>query len=277
MLHLLIVALLLQQGPQQLRVDSPLRPAVMQISGSEAARHLVGEEPVIRRKTSKPYMYGVSVSVMVNTQGNVTFARVPPEYSDNVPPDLIHQAENLAGALRFTEFRHKGRAVPVVFGWYVRVLPPERMRPRTSPIKVKDWNTVRIKLERTGCGMGFCPDYSIEVRGDGSVAYHGKGLVGTVGVRTGPISQANLTELIWVIEQANYYSLQTRHGSCGWDGADAFLFVAIDGRVKRVKDCGMIWMASSESLRRIEEAIDRLSGAERWLFPLYMDNPELDP
>jgi Domain of unknown function (DUF6438) len=206
----------------------------------------------------------------------VTFARVPPEYSDNVPPDLIDQAESLAGTLRFTAFRHNGRAVPVVFDWYVRILPPETSRPPVPAIKVRDWSTVAIQLERAGC-FGSCPAYDIQIRGDGSVTYSGKGFVGTTGLHSGSMSRANLVELIWVIEQANYFSLRTTYGMCGLDGPDAFLAVTIDGRRKGVQDCTLEWTPALESLRKIENAIDRLSGAERWIFPLYKDNPELDP
>lgn len=49
--------------------------------------------------------------------------------------------------------------------------------------------TARLVLERTMC-FGYCPDYTIEVHGDGQTIYEGRNYVRVHGRRTGRIPQA---------------------------------------------------------------------------------------
>ena len=47
---------------------------------------------------------------------------------------------------------------------------------------VKDWSSLRIRLERDVC-LGTCPSYTVEIAGDGSVVYNGRACVAAQGER----------------------------------------------------------------------------------------------
>ena len=76
-----------------------------------------------------------------------------------------------------------GPAAYTVMGPISRL--PNDGRPETKvPFpEIKDWNTLKITLTRGPC-FGSCPAYSVEIDGDGTVRYNGKGWVAIEGIDT---------------------------------------------------------------------------------------------
>ncbi len=84
----------------------------------------------------------------------------------------------------------------------------ERVIPDIAFPKIKDWKSLRIKLERLGC-YGPCPIYSLEVHGDGSVFYEGAGgIVFISGHHRDRISHAAVVGLVSAFREADYFSLK---------------------------------------------------------------------
>jgi hypothetical protein len=245
------------------------------VSTEEAERHLIGEPPIIRIK-SLPlhgYFYAViPVDVMVDKDGTVLWAVVGsnpnnPNGQASVPPEILHEAELVARSLRFDQFRVGGFSVRATFQLHFTLLPPELKPTRHVPVPpVKNWKSVKISLRRVGC-FGFCPAYNLEVHGDGSVFYGGRAYVAVTGHQHSSVPRENIAELISILEHADFYSLRNRYGVCGFDGAEVYLSVEIEGQRKQVKDCEGESYGMPHSVRHVQAAIDRLSGAESWIYP----------
>src|SRR5215469_331447 len=65
---------------------------------------------------------------------------------------------------------------------------------RHSFPNIRNWNSLVITLERTAC-FGSCPDYAVEIRGDGEVHYHGRYCVATKGERSVRVSKNEVERL----------------------------------------------------------------------------------
>ena len=59
---------------------------------------------------------------------------------------------------------------------------------------IKNWNSLRIQLQRTAC-YGWCPAYSVEISGDGTVLYFGERFVATKGAKSWTIPQDKVRAL----------------------------------------------------------------------------------
>src|SRR5579871_2978725 len=67
--------------------------------------------------------------------------------------------------------------------------------------EVKDWNSVVITLDRSGC-FGRCPAYHVEIHGDGTVIYFGKTNVLEKGERRGRVTLEGIKALVEKFRQA---------------------------------------------------------------------------
>ena len=65
---------------------------------------------------------------------------------------------------------------------------------------------VSIKLERGMC-YGTCPVYSVELRSDGSAAYHGSMFVERLGPHEGVISKQSFARLAARVAKSGFFDL----------------------------------------------------------------------
>ena len=92
---------------------------------------------------------------------------------------------------------------------------------------------LRIKLVRTSC-FGYCPVYSLEIAGDGTVSYEGEAFVKVRGGRKGRIATADVRKLTKYLAKAGYFSLQNSYGIPGYDGASVMISIRWPGFEKTV-------------------------------------------
>ena len=130
--------------------------------------------------------------------------------------------------------------------------------------EIHDWNTLRITLSRTGC-YGKCPTYEVEIHGDGTVLYDGKFNVAAKGKHTAKISHASLVELVDFFRKANYFSLSDRYVSGITDYPAYETSISFDGVSKSVLDYAGQRVGMPATVLDVEAAIDRLSGASKWV------------
>src|ERR1700693_4148149 len=76
--------------------------------------------------------------------------------------------------------------------------------------QIRDWKSVRITLERTGC-FGTCPSYRLEVHGDGTVRYMGTDFVAITGEHSDRISEVAVRQLVDAFRAVRYFSLNDRY------------------------------------------------------------------
>ena len=149
---------------------------------------------------------------------------------------------------------------------YVDLMVQRTMLPQNQRIpfpEVRDWKSVRITLARTEC-LGSCPGYQVQVHGDGTVIYEGSNYVAFKGRHRASISQENLRQLVNAFRDADYYSLLDQYYGEVTDVPLYETSIKIDGRSKKVTDYFGQSVGMPETVSKLEHAIDRLTGTERW-------------
>ena len=129
--------------------------------------------------------------------------------------------------------------------------------------EIKDWHTLRIRQERGGC-LGDCPDYSVEINGDGSVTYQGQDNVSVHGLRRWQVPQADVRALYKSFLKADFFWLFDEYR---WNVADMPEFhvsIAFDGHAKTVVDYMGYRIGMPRAVSGLEEQIDRIANSQRW-------------
>ena len=131
-----------------------------------------------------------------------------------------------------------------------------------------DPSQVVMRLERGRC-HGSCPEYSVEIRGDGSVTYEGKSSVLVEGKLDWTIPHADVVALIDEIQKAGYFELKDEYSDGSFDGPHCESLFTIANKTKSVSDRGGSSCKPNaptdkcvpDRVRAIHDAIDRHSGA----------------
>ena len=129
---------------------------------------------------------------------------------------------------------------------YIPLPPPEKL------------TDVEITLERTGC-YGTCPIYTVSISGDGSVTYQGERFVKTLGVQTYAVSSGDVEQLVAMIYQKNYFSLNDRYEVGATDLPTVITSVRVGDEIKTVENYGG---AGPAQLHEIEQKIDEITDSE---------------
>ncbi len=244
----------------------------------EVAAHLVGKVPVIRMDFTKfpdlQVLGVVPVELLVDEQGNVTSVKLEGD-DDADAKDMkksqremlkavVAEAKKTGMQLHFRPFEDHGHPVPAQFEIEIplRALVEQSLKRVPFP-QVHSWNSIKIVLSRTGC-FGTCPSYRVEVHGDGAVLYDGGSFVAISGSHRASVAGDVVSEMVEAFRAADYSSLKDKYM---WGATDLPMYktsISIDGRTKEVVDYAGQQVGMPESVSKLEEEIDRLSGVERW-------------
>jgi hypothetical protein len=242
-------------------------PKIVDIPESEVAQHRIGTRGPIY-VSSRMYDAGIppgfppgELELVISTSGRVVSAKK----TGRLETYFSHHLLDAAKTWKYKPFQVDGRPVIARIRETIEVKPLERRVAVSVPFpKIQDWNTLRITLARTNC-YGMCPTYTIEIHGDGTVLYEGEGGVAVEGRQRGAISKEALQELVEVFRKADYFSLADGYISFTTDDATHTTSISFDDKAKWVvnyigSDVGM-----PRSVSELEAAIDRLSGASKWV------------
>ena len=124
-----------------------------------------------------------------------------------------------------------------------------------------------VKMERTVC-YGTCPSYTLTILEDGAIKFVGREFVVHQGESTGRMSQDNLEELRNRIRQSHFMEISA-NPTCEskyTDHSSVYLTIQLDDKKHSVNHYqGCKGFQFEENLYRLEEAIDSLSGTNRWI------------
>lgn len=244
----------------------------------EIAAHLLGSVPVIRINFSKfPELKGagaIPVEVLVDGQGNVTEVMLKGEDEDEIKDlkpsqremvkSIVSEAKRVGMQLHFRPFEDQGKPVAARFQIEMPLRALNEPSAKRVPFpQIRNWNSLKIVLSRTGC-YGACPSYRVEVHGDGTVLYEGGRFVAITGSHRAAVSKDAVAEMVEAFRGADYFSLQDKYMFAVTDNPTYTTSIAIDGKTKQVVDYVGERAGMPESVSRLESAIDRLSGVERW-------------
>lgn len=125
-------------------------------------------------------------------------------------------------------------------------------------------NNVEIRLNRGVC-YGFCPDYTVTINGDGQVRYEGRRFVDAVGERTSTIPREDVARLVARFNEINFDQLQDVYRARVTDLPTYTLTLTRDGRTKTVVDYGGTGAGMPESVRELQNEVDRVAGTAQWV------------
>jgi hypothetical protein len=130
--------------------------------------------------------------------------------------------------------------------------------------QIKDWSSLRIRLERTTC-YGWCPAYSVEIGGDGSVSWFGTRFVDAKGSRSSQVPQEKVRALYDAFVKADFFWTLDEYVAPITDLPTATVTISFDGYQKRVVDYAGGHVGMPKVIDDLEDAIDALAGTKEWV------------
>jgi hypothetical protein len=119
-------------------------------------------------------------------------------------------------------------------------------------------------LERTEC-YGTCPIYKVSLFSDGTIKYDGKRFVKNTGTATAQSGTSTLSELAKAFAHARFFELADTYERLDvTDHPSAIVFFDDSTRHKTVSHYHGD-RSAPESLRKLEDEIDRVLGSERFI------------
>jgi hypothetical protein len=123
---------------------------------------------------------------------------------------------------------------------------------------------VAISLERTVC-FGFCPAYRVTITGDGQVTYVGERFVNVRGEQHAAIPAADVQRLLQRFDAVNFNSLRNEYRAQVTDLPTYTITLERNGRRKAVVDYGGTIAGMPESVRALQDEIDRVANTAQWV------------
>ena len=134
---------------------------------------------------------------------------------------------------------------------------------RTPFPPIKDWNSLHVALERTGC-FGTCPDYKVRIVGDGSVEYEGREFVALRGRHRARLARESIEKLFDQFRRADFFWLHDNYAAMMTDASSKTLEISYDGNRKRVRDYIGLQVGMPDAVTNLEYAVDDAADTERW-------------
>lgn len=242
----------------------------------EAFQHLIGPRHAIHIEYSKACSHrGVGLQVIVSSQGRIESAR-----ATDGDKEFYADAEAIEMRRRFKPFEQNGEPVRASITDYVEVVPLEQWGSRVPFPVPKNWDSLRFTLGHPEWNCLSCPTYSVEIRGDGDVTFHGDRAellsrvythdghrdesVLITGTHHAKLTRRDVVMLLDKFRQADFFSLKNEYSAGGSDGETINISLWVDGITKKVTDYGGLEAGMPEVVRGLEDAIDQTAGVDRW-------------
>ena len=124
-----------------------------------------------------------------------------------------------------------------------------------------------MSLERTGCPLGGCPSYLLELRTDGWLRYQGRKDVTVIGYRNAQLSAAELQSVKDAFAAAGFYELEDKYRCIEkTDAPTVTLSYHLDDRHKTlIHFHGCMSAPNVEKPTLLEDELDKLTGSSQWV------------
>jgi hypothetical protein len=133
-----------------------------------------------------------------------------------------------------------------------------------APVDTAPAGPVAITLQRTVC-FGFCPAYTVSISGDGEVVYNGERFVNVQGQQRAQIPAADVQRLLERFDAIGFDRLRDEYRAQVTDLPTTTITLTRNGRSKRVVDYGGASAGMPESVRQLQDEIDRIANTGRWV------------
>lgn len=144
--------------------------------------------------------------------------------------------------------------------------PPSAGRPEIKvPFPpIRDWSTLRIRLERTPC-YGWCPGYNVVIAGDGSVSWFGEHYVEAKGPRSASVPAEKVRALYDAFVKADFFWTFDRYEAPITDLPTHVISISFDDHEKSILDYAGTHVGMPREIEDLEEAIDAVAGTKAWI------------
>jgi hypothetical protein len=245
----------LEHGGYQNQLTLPV-----EIKAAEAYGHLISVPRPLRTSNASDPREAIELEILVDLDGNVVSVN-PIKGAAGFFPDAIREAR----AWKYRPFFKEGRPVPARFDGFIAVLPPELLPTDHVPFPpITDKSTVKIVFTRTEC-FGTCPVYEVQIEQDGTLVYNGRKHVVVKGQRLARISAEELSALLELFRNADFFSLDDKYALDVTDGPTYVTSITIDGRTKTVADYLGVSVGMPQSMTDLEQGIDRIAQTAKWV------------
>ena len=224
-------------GPSGFGFEKPCRPTNNPYAWNETA---AGSDPL--NKFLTPFF--VATALLSGCQGEQPI--VSSGACPQIPPTNL---EPRGGAMASTVMRQ----------------PTPNSSPRHhKPIPQGPISSVRIVLERSAC-FGNCPDYRVELSGDGNVQFQGNEHVAVAGTHRSKISLSAVPCLLENFRAADFWSLDSEYIWPATDLPTYKISLTINGQTKTVTDYAGEKVGMPPVVTALEQAIDQAAQTETWI------------
>jgi ankyrin repeat protein len=215
---------------------------------------------VLTDQETSAFFTGVQLSLVVDVNGNV-FSAAAVQGPERAFSPAIAEAKTW----KYKPFEKDGEPVVARITDYVSVLPPEDL-PKTHQEfpRLASPAGVIMTLSRTAC-LGTCPAYRVEIRGDGTVLYHGESFVVVEGDHRDHISEAQVEEIVEAFRNADYFSLKDEYKYLVTDNPTFTTSFEADHLKKAVTDYVGPAAGMPQAASNLELAIDRVADTAKWV------------
>lgn len=121
-----------------------------------------------------------------------------------------------------------------------------------------------ITLSRSVC-FGFCPDYTVSITDAGEVTYVGRNFVNVVGEQHATVSREDAARLLARFDAIGFDRLRDAYRAEITDIPTYTVTLTRNGRAKTVVDYGGLSVGMPQSMRDLQDEIDRVAGTVRWV------------
>lgn len=243
-----------------LRVCAASERMVRSILYVDVGAHRRQNPPVIAYVEGVPLPRAINVDVRVDETGHST-CHVSSPGLDALDAEHRRRLLEQASAWAYAPFMRDGVAVPVVVQEQVR---PVELPARHRSLPKVPLKAVKLTLARRGCLNG-CPDYTVEMRGDGRVTYVGNSGVDVAGRHTWRVDPSEVAALVRSAKNKNLWSLKREYGIGIPDAQSYQITMEMGGHIHAIDESNGNLAGMPESVTAFENEIDRRSGAVGWI------------
>ncbi|MES2299135.1 MAG: ankyrin repeat domain-containing protein [Pseudomonadota bacterium] len=207
--------------------------------------------------------WGVSVQVKVDATGHVQcIGALKVGWGEDMV--LNPQRQAMLDGVRdwhYAPFKVNGRAVPA---FVTEVIAEEESNARHQPMPHAASNNILISLERSSC-LGTCPNYRVEVYGDGRLVYVGTDHVAVRGRHSYRVAPGAVDQLLGTMREGDIWSMRPSYAGSITDVPVYRLTMNLGGTVHRVIDYAGPMVGMPAAVRRVESAVDLAANTQLWL------------
>jgi hypothetical protein len=240
----------------------------------EQRRGLVPSSKEVREHRDSPlpevgYAYGTERSswefrliVRVSAAGRVECYDEPPpsEFRDSLRGIEGPRRAVIEGLRewRYKPFLREGRPVPVVITETLREYEKPARRREIPEVPL---DKVRISLERTSC-FGTCPDYRVELFGDGRAIFTGNAFTSVRGSHRYSVPPSKVAALVERLRETDVWSSRPTYRAPVTDSSTNTLRIQLGKDVHEIEDYVGYWVGMPPAIDEFEDAVDEAAGSQ---------------